>query len=44
MEKPPRWKEYLYLVEFSYNNGHHTSLAMIQFEALYGIICIIPLS
>jgi hypothetical protein len=30
---------YLYLVEFTYNNGYHTSLKMCSFEALYGKKC-----
>jgi hypothetical protein len=36
MDKPSRWEDYLYLVEFAYNNGYHASLKMSPFEALYG--------
>jgi hypothetical protein len=36
MDKPSRWEDYLYLVEFTYNNGYHASLKMSPFEALYG--------
>jgi hypothetical protein len=39
MDKPSRWEDYLHLVEFSYNNGYHTSLKMSPFEALYGRKC-----
>jgi hypothetical protein len=35
MEKPYKWKDYLHLVEFDYNNGYQSSLKMISFEALY---------
>ena len=37
--KPSKWEDYLHLVEFSYNNGYHTSLKMSPFEALYGRKC-----
>ena len=36
MDKLSKWENYLYLVEFAYNNGHQSSLGMIPFEALYG--------
>ena len=36
MDKLSKWENYLYLVEFAYNNGQHSSLGMIPFEALYG--------
>jgi hypothetical protein len=39
MDKPSRWEDYLHLVEFTYNNGHHASLKMIPFEVLYGRKC-----
>jgi hypothetical protein len=39
MEKPSRWKYYLHLVEFSYNNWYRASLKMSAFEALYGRRC-----
>jgi hypothetical protein len=44
MDKPSKWKDYLHLVEFSYNNGYQTSLNMILFEALYGKKCNTPVS
>ena len=37
--KPTKWKEYLYLVEFAYNNGYQTSTKMSPFEALYDKKC-----
>jgi hypothetical protein len=36
MDKPSKWEHYLYLVEFSYNNGYQASLNMSPFKALYG--------
>ena len=36
MDKPPKWEDYLHLVEFAYNNGYQASLRMSPFEALYG--------
>jgi hypothetical protein len=39
MNKPSRWEDYLYLVEFAYNNGYHASLKMSPFETLYGRKC-----
>jgi hypothetical protein len=39
MHKPSKWEDYLDLAEFDYNNGYHTSLKMIPFEALYGRKC-----
>jgi hypothetical protein len=44
MDKPSKWEDYLYLVEFSYNNGYHASLKMSPFEALYGRKCNTPIS
>jgi hypothetical protein len=44
MDKPSRWEDYLYLVEFAYYNGYHASLKMIPFEALYGRKCNTPVS
>ena len=40
IDKPSKLKDYLHLVDFGYNNGHHTSLIMSPFEALYGNGCI----
>lgn len=35
MENPSKWKDYLHLVEFGYNNGHQVALNMSPFKALY---------
>jgi hypothetical protein len=35
MDKPLKWKDYLHLVEFAYNNGYQASLKMSPFEAIY---------
>jgi hypothetical protein len=37
MDKPSKWKDYLHLVESSYNNGYQDALNMIPFKYLYGI-------
>ena len=37
------WDTYLPLIEFSYNNSHHSSIGMAPFEALYGRKCRSPL-
>jgi hypothetical protein len=39
MDKPSKWKDYLNLVDFAYNNGYQVSLKMIPFETLYGRKC-----
>ena len=44
MDKPSKWKDYLHLVEFSYNNGYQSRLRMSPFEALYGKKCNTPVS
>lgn len=44
MDKPSKWENCLYLVEFACNNGYHTSLKMSPFEALYGRKCTTPVS
>ena len=31
-----KWKDYLHLVEFSYNNHYHASTRYSPFEILYG--------
>lgn len=36
------WEKHLPLVEFAYNNSHHSSLGMSPFEALYGKRCRSP--
>ncbi|WMV45442.1 hypothetical protein MTR67_038827 [Solanum verrucosum] len=33
------WDNHLPLIEFSYNNNDHSSIAMVPFEALYGRRC-----
>ena len=42
--KPTKWKEFLHLVEFDYNNGYQTSSKMSPFEELYGRKCTTPIS
>ncbi|KAD3639940.1 hypothetical protein E3N88_29163 [Mikania micrantha] len=37
------WETHLPLLEFSYNNSHHTSIKAAPFEALYGRKCQSPL-
>ena len=37
------WENYLPLIEFSYNNSFHASIAMSPYEALYGRPCRTPL-
>ena len=44
MDQPSKWEDYLYLVEFAYNNGYHASLKMSPFEAFYGRRCRTPVS
>ena len=39
MDKPSTWEYYLHLVEFAYNNGHHSSLGMSPYKALYSREC-----
>jgi hypothetical protein len=39
MDQTSKWEDYIYLVEFSYNNGYRASLKMSHFEALYGRKC-----
>lgn len=43
MEFGGSWDEHLALIEFIYNNIHHSSINMAPFEALYGRKCIMPL-
>ena len=43
MDRQVKWEDYSYLVEFSYNDGYHSSLGMSPFKALYGRPCCIPL-
>jgi hypothetical protein len=44
IDQPSKWKYYINLVEFAYNNGYHELLKMSQFEALYGRKCNTPVS
>ena len=44
MDHQVKWEEYLHLVEFAYNNGHHSSIGMPPYKALYGRPCRTPLS
>ena len=44
MDHQVKWEEYLHLVKFSYNNGHHSSIGMPPYQALYGGPCKTPLS
>eukprot|EP00253_Pinus_taeda_P026297 PITA_26297 len=44
MQQPNKWEYYLHLVEFTYNNGYHTSFWMSPFEVLYGWKCRTPSS
>ncbi|WMV18705.1 hypothetical protein MTR67_012090 [Solanum verrucosum] len=37
------WDDHLPLIEFSYNNSYHSSIAMAPFEALYGRRCRSPI-
>jgi hypothetical protein len=39
MDMPSKWKDYLHLVEFTYNNGYQASLKTSPFEAWYGKKC-----
>ena len=36
MDKPSKWEDCLYLVEFAYNNHFQVSVGLIPFEILYG--------
>lgn len=44
MDRQNKWEEYLHLVEFTYNNGYHSSIGMTPFKELYGRPCRTPLS
>jgi hypothetical protein len=44
MDKSSKWKDYLHLVEFAYNNEYQESLKMSPFEELYGIKCNMPVN
>ena len=36
MDKPSKWEDYLYIVEFAYNNHFQASTRLGPFEILYG--------
>jgi hypothetical protein len=36
MDKPESWEDYLYLVEFAYNQGYHSTIKMSPSEVVYG--------
>ena len=42
MDMTSKWEDYLYLVEFSYNNSYQAYLKMSPVKELYGITCSIP--
>jgi hypothetical protein len=44
MDQPSKWKDYIRLVEFAYNNVYQASLKMSSFEVLYGGNCNTPIS
>ena len=44
MDKLGKWKDYLHLVEFAYNNNFQVSTSMTPFEILYGRQCNTPIS
>jgi len=37
MDQPSKWDDYIYLVEFDYNNGYHASLKMSPFESFMAL-------
>ena len=43
MDRQTQWEKYLPLVEFAYNNSHHSSIGMPPYQALYGRPCKTPL-
>ena len=44
MKNPTKWEDYLYLIEFAYNNGYQTSAKMSPFGVLYGWKCKTPVT
>ena len=44
MDKVGKWKDYLHLEEFAYNNHFQVSAGMSPFEILYGHKCNTPIS
>jgi len=43
LEQRGSWDSFLPLIEFTYNNGFHSSIGMAPYEALYGRRCRTPL-
>ena len=43
-DQPSKWEDYLYLVEFSYNNNYQASTRYSPFEIMYGRKCNTPIS
>ena len=43
LEEEGDWGRVLPLIEFAYNNSHHSSIGMAPYEALYGRKCRFPL-
>ena len=43
-DQPDKWKDYLHLVEFAYNNNYQASSRFSPFEILYGRKCNTPIS
>lgn len=44
MDQQSHWEDYLYLVDFAYNNGYHSSIGMSPFQTLYDRPCRAPLT
>ena len=44
MNNPTKWKDYLHLADFVYNNGYQDYSKIIPFEVLYGRKCITPVT
>ena len=44
MKNTKKWKDYLHLSEFRYNNGYQASTKMSPFEVLYGWNCRTPVT
>lgn len=42
--KPSKWEDYMYLVEFAYNNGYQTLAKLSPFKVLYDQKCTTPIS
>ena len=42
LDFPGSWDQYLYLMEFAYNNSYQSSIGMALYEALYGRKCRTP--